>query len=258
MDTDGKSKIIFLGTGTSSGVPSLGCNCEVCRSADPRDRRMRCSSLLEISGKRILIDCGPDFYHQMLHRTFLGFDAVLLTHEHYDHVGGLDDLRPYSAISPQKIYCNAITAKHVRERLPYCFETVAKKGVPHLEINVVKPHETFFVGDVPVTPLRVYHGALEILGYRIGPLVYITDMKSMPDEEKAYLDGAKILVVNALRPSPHPTHQSVGEAVAFAKQAGIVPVYFIHMSHSVGLHVVAESRLPEGYHFAYDGLEVEF
>ena len=252
------SKITFLGTGTSTGVPQLGCNCAVCRSADPHDRRMRCSSLVEIDGTRILIDCGPDFYFQMLHREFKPFDAVLLTHEHYDHVGGLDDLRPYSIDTAEKIYCNSTTARHIRERLPYCFESTDIKRLPHLNMNVVEPHETFFVNNVPVTPLRVYHGKMEILGYRIADMVYITDMKTIAPEEIGYIRGAKLLVVNALRKNPHPTHQSISEAVDFAKLTGIPTVYFIHMSHEAGLHAETDRELPENIRLAYDGLEVNF
>ncbi len=250
------NKITFLGTGTSTGVPQLGCNCEVCLSSDSRDRRMRCSALIEAPGTRILVDCGPDFYFQMLHRPFGAFDAVLLTHEHYDHVGGLDDLRPYSIDVPQNIYCNEETARHLKQRLPYCFQSTDIKRLPHLNLNTVKPHETFFVNDIAITPLRVFHGKMEILGFRIGKLVYITDMKTMPEEELEYIRGAEILVVNALRKKPHPTHESIDEAIAFAKLTKIPSVYFIHMNHQAGLHSDIEKALPEGFHFTYDGLEV--
>lgn len=257
MDSS-KNKITFLGTGTSSGVPALGCDCPVCRSKDPRDRRMRCSSLVEIGDARILVDCGPDFYFQMLHRPFGLFDAVLITHEHYDHVGGLDDLRPFSYRKPEKIYCNATTARHLYERIPYCFRELSARGLPHLEMNVVEPHETFYVKDVPVTPLRVMHGKLEILGFRIAGLVYITDMKTIPDGEMGYIRGADLLVVNALRPQPHPTHQTIADAIAFAQSTAIPRTYFIHVSHEAGFHAEIDSQLPPGMHFAYDGLEVEF
>lgn len=252
------SRITFLGTGTSSGVPQLGCSCEVCRSVDPRDRRMRCSSIVEINGARILVDCGPDFYWQMLHREFVPFDAVLITHEHYDHVAGLDDLRPLSAESPENLYCNEATAKSLRARIPYCLKSVEFKNLPHLELHVVKPHHTFYIKHVPITPLRVMHGKNEILGFRIGDLVYITDMLSMPAGEMEYIRGAKMLVVNALRKKPHPTHQSIEQAIEFAESTGIRPVWFIHMSHDAGLHAETDACLPEGMHLAYDGLEVDF
>lgn len=256
--TTGGGTITFLGTGTSSGVPQIGCRCNVCRSADFRDRRMRCSSLVEAGGMRILIDCGPDFYFQMKDLPFSRVDGVLVTHEHYDHVGGLDDLRPFCIYGTINVYANELTSRHIRERIPYCFKEHPYRGVPNLKLVTVAPHETFSIGNVSITPLRVMHGKLEILGYRIGDMAYITDMTSADTSELQYISGVKLLVVNALRKTPHPTHQTVEQAVAFARAVGNQPTYFIHMSHEVGLHSVIEQALPENMHFAYDGLKLTF
>ena len=166
-----KCKITFLGTGTSSGVPQIGCSCKVCTSNDPRDRRMRCSSLVEVNGTRILIDCGPDFYFQMLKIPFGQINGVLVTHEHYDHVGGLDDLRPFCRFGTINIYGNDVTLKHLHDRIPYCFKEHLYRGVPHLNLVEVTPHKEFSINGVNVIPLRVMHGNMEILGYDFNHLI---------------------------------------------------------------------------------------
>lgn len=249
--------ITFLGTGTSCGVPQLGCDCSVCRSSDPRDRRMRSSVLVETKGKRILIDCGPDFYFQMLHRPFQSFDAVLLTHSHYDHTGGLDDLRPFSKLQAVDVYADADTAKKILMCDAYCFSDIMKYRLPHLTMNEIKAHQTFFIGDVKITPIEVIHGKTPILGYRIDDFVYITDMKTAAESEIDYIKGARLLVLNALRFKPHPTHQSLDEAIVFANKTGVSPVYFTHMSHEIGLHEETSKGLPPGMFLAYDGLTLK-
>lgn len=281
-------KLYFLGTGTSSGVPQIGCNCAVCRSDDARDRRLRTSAMLQTDDHRlILIDCGPDFRQQMLrfvaehpmeacgkrlpyarcniaesaakayHYRVPLIDAVLVTHEHYDHVGGLDDLRPFSALQSVKICAAPEVAKSIRKNLFYCFSEHPYPGSPHLTMHEVNDCAPFSIGNLHVVPVRVMHGRLPILGFRFGRLAYITDMSAIEEGEMQKLCGTETLVVNALRHEPHPTHQSLREAVEFAQRVGARNTYLIHMSHGAGLQSESESVLPENVHFAYDGLEID-
>lgn len=248
-------RITFLGTGTSIGVPQLGCQCEVCTSHDPHDRRTRASALIEEGDTRILIDCGPDFRQQMLaQKYFKELDAILITHEHYDHVGGIDDLRPYSYLHDLPIYADAYTANHLRQRLPYCLVDNTYPGIPRLKLIEVEEGDKLRIGTLPVTVLRVIHGKLPILGFRIGDIAYLTDMTDVPPTSRPLLEGIRLLIIGALRHTPHATHQTVKQAIAFSKTLGNIPTYFIHMSHQVGLHAEQEPLLPEGFHFAYDGL----
>lgn len=253
-------KLKIVGSGTSTGVPEIGCTCPVCTSKDPRDNRLRSSALLHTDDAVILIDCGPDFREQMLHASFYArIDGVLITHEHYDHVGGLDDLRPFCRFGEIPIYSDAFTATHLRMRMPYCFVDKVYPGVPRLYLKEVKAGKPFFIKDTEVLPLSVMHGRLPILGYRIaGRLGYITDMHTMPEESFEQLKGLDVLIMNALRPQPHPTHQSISEALAAAERMGAKETYFIHMSHHAGLHAEISKLLPPHVHYAYDGLEIEF
>ncbi len=251
--------ITILGTGTSTGVPQIGCNCPTCTSSDPRDKRLRCSALIEVGGRRILIDCGPDFRQQMLHTEFHRLDAVLITHEHYDHVGGLDDLRPYSIFGDVNIYSDKYCCNHLKQRIPYCFIEEDKRypGVPALVLNEVQPHVPFSVEGVEIMPIRVMHGKLSILGFRIQNMAYITDMKTIPAEEISLLKGVDTLILNALRHETHPTHQTIEEAIAFARGLDCPTTYLIHMSHHIQPHAEEEALLPEGFHFAYDFMEID-
>lgn len=260
-------KLTFLGTGTSSGVPVIGCHCAVCESRDPRDRRYRTSALLETATTRILIDCGPDFREQILSMPFRKFDGVLLTHAHYDHVGGLDDLRPFCKFGDVQIYGNARTVHTVEHNFPYCFAEHPYPNTPKFNMHVIRPHERFSIGDVDVMPIEVVHDnppaesgrkPLLNLGYRFGSLAYITDMKTIADTELPYLDGVGTLVVNALRwDKPHHSHQLVADAIAFSRRIGAKRTFIIHMTHQIGLHEDCNRRLPEGFELAYDGEEIE-
>ena len=252
-------KLTFLGTGTSVGVPTIGCTCRVCSSTDPHDKRLRASVLVESGDTRVLVDCGPDFRQQMLGREFKKIDAVLLTHEHYDHVGGIDDLRPFCTFGEVDVYADGNTVGDLRRRIPYCFGESKYPGVPKINLSVVEPHRPFSIGSIDVLPIQVMHGKLPILGYRFGDLVYITDMKTIRQEEMEYLKGVKILIVNALRFSPeHHSHMTVNEAMEFIRMVSPEKTYFTHMGHDIGLHEEVNRQLPDDMDLAYDGQMIEF
>lgn len=286
-------KLTFLGTGTSIGVPAIGCPCEVCHSADPRDHRLRASAMVETdSGLRILIDCGPDFRQQILTQPFGKLDAVLITHIHYDHVGGTDDLRPFCWYGDVDVYAQNDVIEGLHNTMPYCFKKQLYPGVPHLKlheakagcpIRIVRPHE--IVVDFPgsganlqgemhtvghrevvpaindaleVVPVPVLHGDTPILGYRFGPLAYITDMKNPTSQTLELLNGVEVLVINALRfEKPHHSHQLVDDAIVFSSKVKAKRTYLTHLTHDIGTHDVANKRLPADVSFAYDG-EVVF
>lgn len=249
-------KILFLGTGTSTGIPEIGCNCKVCKSEDKRDKRMRSSLLVEIDGKIILIDCGPDFRFQMLNHTISYLDAVLITHEHYDHVGGMDDLRPFSRDKSLNVFAEKNVLKAVELKMPYVFRKQWHPALPHFTMNKIDL-EPFEVEHIQVTPIRVMHGHLPILGYRIGDMAYLTDLKEMPEEEYDKLKGLDVLIIEALRQTSHPSHETIEEALLNIQRIAPKEAYLIHLSHQAGLHAEIEATLPSGVHCAYDGLSLD-
>ena len=261
-------KLTFLGTGTSCGVPTIGCQCEVCQSTNAKDKRLRCSALVETEQTRLLIDCGPDFRMQMLQQPFRRIDGILVTHAHYDHMGGMDDIRPFCQFGEIDVYADPIARKGLLQMLPYCFAENRYPGVPAIGLHEIHKHEPFRIGDLDIMPVEVMHHDLPILGYRISQrakceerwtsiLTYITDMKTINDEELPYLEGTEVLVVNALRQKPHHSHQTLDEAVAFARRVGAKRTLLIHSSHDIGLHEKVNAQLPPDIQLAYDGQVVE-
>lgn len=252
-------KMSFLGTGTSCGVPVIGCKCPVCSSTDPKDRRLRCSVLVETPSTRVLVDCGPDFREQILPQPFRRIDGILVTHAHYDHMGGMDDIRPYCQFGEINVYADKAACEGMLQMLPYCFAEHRYPGVPAIGLHEIRPHELLHIGDIDILPIRVMHGKLPILGFRFGKMAYITDMKTIGDEELLFLQGLDVLVVNALRfDKPHHSHQLVDDAIAFARRVGARRTLLTHMCHDVGLHAqVNTEKLPADVQLAYDGQVVE-
>lgn len=246
-------KLTFLGTGTSCGVPTIGCHCYTCSSRDPHDKRLRCSALIESETTRLLIDCGPDFRQQIMPMPFRKIDGILITHAHYDHMGGMDDIRPYCQFGEINVYADPIARQGMLEMLPYCFAEHRYPGVPAIQLHEIHKHEQLTIGDIAIMPFEVMHHDLPILGYRIGSLAYITDMKSIDEKEMDYINGADTLVVNALRQKPHHSHQTLEEAVRFAKRVGARQTWLIHSSHDIGRHAEVNASLPASIQLAYDG-----
>lgn len=256
-------KITFLGTGTSQGVPVIGCKCEVCKSTDSKDKRLRTSAMVEVEDKRFIIDAGPDFRYQMLRAGISKIDALLLTHEHKDHTGGIDDVRAfnfvdYPIIHTIHIYSNSTTIEAIRRDFHYAFATDKYRGVPEIRTHIITEQESFFVEGIEITPIVGQHSErFRSVGYRIGNLAYLTDMNYIAPEELAKLRGVEVLVINALRWETHSSHFSVEEAIKIIDSVAPKRAYLTHMSHRIGLHSELEHRLPKGVMAAYDGLEVE-
>lgn len=249
--------IRFLGTGTSTGVPELGCTCSVCTSNDFRDNRLRSSVQIHVDDVNIIIDCTPDFRQQMFFVPFEKIDGVLLTHEHYDHVGGLDDLRPFCRFGAINIYAEPNVSHALNYRMPYIFADNKYLGVPELMFHEIQYPKSLYIQSVEIQPIRVMHYKLPILGYRIGSFAYLTDLKFLPEEEFEKLKDLDILVVTSLRKKEHISHQNLSEAIQLAERVGAKRTYFTHMSHHIGLHSEVQKEIPETMYFAYDGLELK-
>lgn len=256
-------KLTFLGTGTSQGVPVIGCNCDVCRSEDRRDRRLRTSAMVDIGDLRLVIDAGPDFRYQMLREGVTRLDAILLTHQHKDHTAGIDDVRAfnfvdYPTIRTMHIYGNEPTIERVKMEYDYAFAENKYRGVPVIELHTIDEQQTLNIGGVDITPIIGEHSKrFRSVGYRIGDMAYITDFSHIDPAEEAKLQGVKIMVINALRWEPHDSHFSVAEAIEVINRIRPERAYLTHMSHGIGLYAEASKQLPEGVEFAYDGLVVE-
>lgn len=249
-------EIEFLGTGTSTGVPMLRCNCPVCLSSDPRDKRLRTSAIVRYQGARLLIDCGPDFRTQMLRASDDNLDAVLLTHIHFDHVAGIDDLRSYCFEKSFPLYARADVLRDLHQRIPYCFAANPYPGVPHFEEHVIGD-APFLVEGVRVEPIPVMHYRLAICGFRIGPLAYITDAKTIADDVVDSLKDVPLLVINSLRMGEHISHMCLEETLGIIERVNPGKAYLIHMSDRMGLYAQSHNFLPKNVELAYDGLIVK-
>jgi len=252
-------KITFLGTGTSSGVPMIGCDCEVCTSADTKDKRLRSSILVESATTSIVIDTTPDFRYQMLRANVKKLDAVLFTHPHKDHIAGLDDVRAFNYFQqkPMELYANSLTEEAIKREFAYAFSDKKYPGIPNLNLNTID-EKPFVVGDIPVTPILVWHLKMPVLGFRFGRFTYITDANRIDEEEKEKIKGSDTLVLNALRKEAHISHFTLDEAIALTKESGVADGYFTHISHQLGRHQIISAELPAGIHLAYDSLALIF
>jgi phosphoribosyl 1,2-cyclic phosphate phosphodiesterase len=250
--------ITFLGTGTSSGVPMIACPCAVCRSEDPKDKRLRSSILVESATTRLVVDTGPDFRYQMLRAGVKQLDAVLFTHPHKDHVAGLDDVRAFNFFSGKAmdVYCNELTEAVILREFPYAFADHKYPGVPELNLQTIDL-TPFFIGDIPVQPILVWHLKMPVFGFRFGDFTYITDANRIDESERLKIAGSTHLVVNALRKEPHISHFTQDEAVILSLEMGVEVAYFTHISHQLGLHAKVSSSLPEPCRLAYDGLQIQ-
>lgn len=248
-------KITILGTGTSQGIPVIACNCIVCRSTDYKDKRLRVSVLIETGDKTIVIDSGPDFRYQMLRANVKDLDAILFTHEHKDHVAGLDDIRPFNYLLKKdiEIYATERVQHALKREFSYIFAEAHYPGLPQIDLNTISD-EPFSVGETVIVPLDIMHYKLPILGFRINDFVYVTDAKTVSEETIVKIKGAKILVVNALQKEQHISHFTLDEAIEFAQKIGAEQTYLTHISHNMGLHEVVEKELPDNIKLAYDGL----
>jgi len=251
-------KITFLGTGTSQGVPVIGCGCKVCISADVRDKRLRSSVLVEQGELGVVIDTGPDFRQQMLRSGCSKLNAVLFTHEHRDHISGLDDIRAFNYIqkSPMDVYGEERVMRALNSSFPYVFAEKKYPGIPQVRMHTIST-EAFQIGEMEVIPIRMMHYRLPVLGFRLGDFAYLTDGNYIPEAEKEKLCGVKHLVVNALRRETHISHFTLSEAVSLIEELSPQMGYLTHISHQMGAYAELEKELPSRIRSAYDGLVLE-
>ena len=251
-------KITFLGTGTSQGVPVIGCGCAVCSSKDPKDQRLRTSVLITKGEVNIAVDAGPDFRQQMLRAGVQDLQAILLTHEHNDHVIGLDDVRAFNFRQWKKmpVYATLPVQAELKKRFSYIFDKNPYPGAPMVELRTLSKDEIFEVGNITFIPIEVMHGTLPVLGFRIGDFTYLTDVKTIEPTELEKVKGSRILVLNALHHTEHHSHLNLKEALELIQQLQPEQAYLIHVSHKMGLHESVSKSLPPNVQLAYDGLEI--
>jgi phosphoribosyl 1,2-cyclic phosphate phosphodiesterase len=248
-------RITFLGTGTSSGVPMIACDCEVCISTDPKDKRLRPSVMIESASTTIVIDTTPDFRYQMLREKVKKIDAILFTHPHKDHIAGLDDVRAFNFFLKKKmeVYANSLTEEALKREFGYAFADKKYPGIPEINLNTITL-DPFQIGDIPIIPVQVWHLKMPVYGFRFGKFTYITDANKIDDEEKKKVSGSEVIVLNALRKQSHVSHFNLGEAIDMVGQLRAKKAYFTHISHQLGLHKLIQGELPENIFLAYDGL----
>ena len=250
-------KITFLGTGTSTGIPMIGCTCAVCKSTDEKNKRLRTSILLQSATTTIVVDTTPDFRYQMLRINNTKLDAVLFTHPLKVHIAVLDDVRAYKFFQqkPMDVYANALTAEALKIEFAYVFAEKKYPGIPQINLYVID-EAPFVIGDIPVQPFTVWHHKMPVYGFRFKDFTYITDANRIDEHVKNIIKGSKILVLNALRNERHVSHFTLNEAIALANELNVHEAYFTHISHQLGLHETVEATLPKGFHLAYDGLQL--
>lgn len=253
-----KTRLTFLGTGTSQGVPMIGCGCEVCKSQDPRDKRLRASVLVEHEGLKVLVDAGPDFRYQMLRAGVSSLDAILLTHNHKDHTGGLDDIRAFNYHEKRatQIYCEKYVVESLRKEYSYAFEEIKYPGAPEWDVHIIDENP-FTIKGVEITPIRGRHFKLPVLGYRFGNIAYCTDMNHIPEEEYSKLQGLDHFIINCVRRGRHISHYSLEQAIEVAEKIGAKHSWLTHLSHQLPCHEELTKELPEGILPAFDGLVIE-
>jgi phosphoribosyl 1,2-cyclic phosphate phosphodiesterase len=252
-------KITFLGTGTSSGVPMIGCSCTVCTSDNKKDKRLRSSILVESEQTAFVVDTTPDFRYQMLRAGVNKLDAILFTHPHKDHIAGLDDVRAFNYFQqkPMELYANSLTEEAIKREFAYAFSDKKYPGIPNLNLNTIDENP-FMIGDIPVIPILVWHLRMPVLGFRFGRFTYITDANKIDEEEKEKIKGSEAMVLNALRKEPHISHFTLDEAVALVQELAVPQAYFTHISHQLGRHEEINAELPAGIELAYDGCIITF
>lgn len=258
MSDNKQIEITFLGTGTSTGVPVVACDCKVCTSPDMRDRRLRTSAMLKINGHNFVIDCGPDFRYQMIREKVEDITAILFTHGHRDHIAGLDDVRAFNYVLNKTvdIYATQMVIDSINKEFPYILKEKRFFGAPQLHFHTIE-NEAFAINGVEFTPIEVMHHKMPVFGFRVSDFTYITDASFISDEEKQKIAGSKVLVINALRKSSHISHFSLEEALRVVDEVKPEAAYITHLSHFMGLHDDVEQALPANVFIAYDGLRVK-